>query len=518
MNENEMFYREDLIAEVRHNLSKMLMNPDFIPRLHALGRAFGEGDEPEAAHARVHIDIGAGREYPWRWDGSDSIKPPTEVFDWEVNKTVPYKVSLNRGIVKYTSEKVYEMGYFSPNPFKNVVVLFKGAPLYTISLDIFPPKTIMYDNHDGLYRLTTPKGYDEMERCYMQERGRGRFPYYSIRRRYDAESSLHIMHPIKENDKYYKNPDVLKLLGGTFGIEFESNGGYIPEHECFRNGLIPLRDGSISGIEYATNIMSPTAEGFSQLRRQCDSLHKYTGYDKECSLHIHFGGYPMLKDPRFIFALYYTGVKLQNALSGYLPEYTFKTSLYKNSGKDYCNALPMLQSFGEVYSFLSEGTSFLGSLTAPHPNDSRHEAKWNVHSRYYWMNLINLCFYKSPKTIEFRFLRPSHNYNKIVNWIFIMNAIILFAQKVVEECDTTPDSPNMHLSQCIRLKLAGQVNPIKCVLMEVYPRKVVESLMNFLTILKANVHYQESCDDKIGVLDEIDDTTITTNVLELTHV
>ena len=38
--------------------------------------------------------------------------------------------------------------------------------------------------------------------------------------------------------------------------------------------------------------------------------------------------------------------------------------------------------------------------------------------------------YDSPKTVEFRFLRPTYCFNKILAWLYILNAILRFSEDV----------------------------------------------------------------------------------------
>jgi hypothetical protein len=54
-------------------------------------------------------------------------------------------------------------------------------------------------------------------------------------------------------------------------------------------GLIPLRDGSITGIEFSTVVLQGN-EGLNLLKQQVEALNANTIFDKDCSLHIHFGG------------------------------------------------------------------------------------------------------------------------------------------------------------------------------------------------------------------------------------
>ena len=47
---------------------------------------------------------------------------------------------------------------------------------------------------------------------------------------------------------------------------------------------------------------------------------------------------------------------------------------------------------------------------------------------YFWVNFINALCYNVNKTIEFRLLSPTYNFNKILLWIYIFNAILKYAE------------------------------------------------------------------------------------------
>jgi hypothetical protein len=223
-----------------------------------------------------------------------------------------------------------------------------------------------------------------------------------------------------------KEHKLSKYLHYTFGVEFETSQGYIPQDICFRDGLIPLRDGSITGLEYSTVVLNGN-EGLCLLEQQVESLKEYTYFNKECSLHIHMGGYPL--DPLKIFRLYNTCKKLEPYIEHIVPNLTFNSAEYKLNGKDYCTKLANYKNFEELYTGLV-GRKFMDSFTQPHPLDIRREAKWHIDTRYTWVNFINALCYNVNKTIEFRFLRPTYNFKKIVLWLYIFNAILKFSEEM----------------------------------------------------------------------------------------
>jgi hypothetical protein len=74
-----------------------------------------------------------------------------------------------------------------------------------------------------------------------------------------------------------------------------------------------------------------------------------------------------------------------------------------------------------------------------HPKDPSRSAKWNIHTRYTWINFINLLFGDGAKTVEFRLHGPTFNEGKILNWMLICSAILDYAESAdkvltIDEC------------------------------------------------------------------------------------
>ena len=246
---------------------------------------------------------------------------------------------------------------------------------------------------------------------------------YSFERKYEAVQNFKLFDNKQLKIESEEFP-IAKHVKRTIGIEFETSLGYISERDCFNYGLIPLRDGSISGIEYSTVILQGNS-GFNLLKKQLDLLRNYTHFNKECSLHIHFGNFPL--DVTKISRLYTILLRIQDQMEWYVPALTFRTNEYKANGKSYCKKLPEFANFDNMfYNFTS--MPFLGSFVQPHPDDLTRTHKWNVHSRYYWCNFVNLLCYNVNKTVEFRFLRPTYNLEKILTWIYILNGILTYAE------------------------------------------------------------------------------------------
>lgn len=399
-----------------------------------------------------------------------------------------------RGIV-HISDDYVEFGWFKASPDNIVVLLNRGGwrgidrGAYTgISREALPG--LIWSNRLGYYIHTKDLTPEEIL-CHKLIKGQGNFPY-QFPKHYEAAESFHLFkdaQTVLEDTEY----PLSKYLGYTFGLEFETSMGYIPQEKCFRDGLIPLRDGSISGIEYSTVVLEGN-RGLNLLKQQLDTLKKHTKFNKECALHIHMGGFPV--DPMNIFALYSLWYAVERDLENrnYVPELSFHTANYKNNHKDYCNKLPVVGDFNELFKKVT-GKRYLGSLVQPHPADIEKRAKWNIKARYYGLNLVNMLCYKGPKTVEFRFLRPSFNYRKITLWLYILNAVLKYAEKLAAEwkeaghCDTEE-----MIGWIVNQKFHGLSNLLK----EVYDESTCEHLTGELKLLQLAVLAQRNNGDLCG--------------------
>lgn len=341
-----------------------------------------------------------------------------QVYD-EVLQKWTSLLKCNRILIEITNGHAL-FGY-TEAPVVNII--YKSADKTSIA---YTNLSILKNNFEfsklqGYYFCTNNYSPKEIQQQIFIK-GNGNFPY-TFSKHYEAIDSFDIF-----KDKQSILNTLVKIpkqpIHYTFGLEFETSQGYIPEDICFRDGLIPLRDGSISGIEYSTVILKEES-GLQLLYQQLQTLREYTNFNKECSLHIHLGGFPL--NPDKIFRLYQICYSLESDLSCLLPKYTFNTSKYKDNNKNYCKSLDCYGTFKQMYSSLV-GREFYNSLEQPHPCDVNRNRKWQISTRYFWCNFINILCYKVNKTIEFRFLRPTYNFNKIVLWLYIFNAILKYAE------------------------------------------------------------------------------------------
>ena len=230
----------------------------------------------------------------------------------------------------------------------------------------------------------------------------------------------------------------------TFGFEFETVKGVVPQHITDTLGLIPLRDGSIDGLEYVTIPLGGEV-GIQTLIESLSELKKRTRYDKNCSVHVHIGNIP--RTPEFLIALFKVLFIVQDSIFDLFPFYKQKNCGIKKKG--YTKPLPaelfyaldnkidskseIDKNFNYLFEFLSMGQSFYDfdndlNNVKKHPADPQGNQKWNITSRYYWVNLIPIIF-GNKQTVEFRIHTPSYDQQKLVNFLFLCTSIVNYTKR-----------------------------------------------------------------------------------------
>lgn len=330
---------------------------------------------------------------------------------------------------------------------------------------------------------------------------------YTFSREYEAISHLDLFSGNEKlvNPKRILGADDIKY---SFGLEYETACGMIPEYLCFRDGLIPLRDGSITGVEYSSIVLKKE-KGVNLILQELETLNKYTEFNKECALHMHLGGYPVRGS--FILTLYSLLSLLQNNFKIHCNEWIYNTAQYKNSHKDYCKKLPNFDSFRELYESFT-GNRWANSLRKPHPNDVDRSHKWNVSTRYYSVNFINMLCYESPKTIEFRFLRPTFNFTKVYTWLLTFNAILKTAEDWTTKYGALGIAPAARVC-CKELDL-DSYDEISCEKIVSYalPSNVSNAVVECLNKLRISSRQQRSIGDFIGINTSYEDKLLDPNI------
>jgi len=408
-------------------------------------------------------------------------------YDYEYNlwKLLNNNERVVEGIVDWTWDEGITFGKFTSNRLRNTKIFIQGKLRTILSIDIVNKIPNIAEGLNGYYYCTTEANIPKEFNIKLKPR---KDNYYSFPLNYNSDNL------IAEFSKYFKenfvgdsllsdNYKLIEKLGFTFGVEFETEKGAIPENLLKPNGLIACKDGSISGFEYVT-IPLFGKEGIQAIKKNCKLLFKYCSCSPLESLHIHLGGYP--KTVKGIVSIFRLGQLIEDEIYKLFPYYYVDTSNFKR--KSYCNPLPNLgatltdtnEIFKVIYHWLSSGNEFSGRFpTGQHPLDRDGQHKWEVNSRYYWLNLVPLLWGKK-ETIEFRCHVPTMNDQKVINWIYITMAILAYAKKYQTLLGTT------------ELKDISPIN-LKIILTEFYPDEVSNILIRYIEERKK--HYSKRQDN-----------------------
>lgn len=407
----------------------------------------------------------------------------TIIYDNTIKEWVIRRNFHRRALVGIDSS-ILEFGYISDS-IRCPVAKISGEVMFLCIDDQMLKDYFVFSEKIGFYLLKTESNPDDTKII-----GSGGFPY-TFTKQYESLFNLELFRDkqlIENNYKYWASK---YLYDYTFGFEFETSCGYVPQHECFKSGLIPLRDGSITGLEY-TSVVLQGNDGLNMLHQELEQLKAHCKFDKECSLHIHIGGYPV--NDRYLWVLYNVFLAFENKIKKFLPKWTFETRRYKASGKDYCKKLwGDVINFNQLYRNIA-GSNYFGDLHQNHPDDPFREHKWNVHSRYYWVNLVNMMCYSGPKTIEFRFLRPSFDEKKIVHWLILLISLLEYSKKIAEKAIKLEDVASFVEKDFTLIKLINKQ----------FGKKHASEMKKFLIDLKNAVAIQTDSDDLWGSLYQIE--------------
>lgn len=329
---------------------------------------------------------------------------------------------------------------------------------------------------------------------------------FSIISKSKKASTLPDVHFVNSNVK-----DVLNNFGFSVGIEYETSGGIvlknsnrfpvvfsrgvIPENELFESGLLPTRDGSISGIEYVSVPMKNNIPKL--LNKQLKTLRRHTSITVKDSLHVHIGNIPHL-DYQFVVAMYKLGIIIENDIYKMFPSLYKRTSEFKrrdynnpllrgnNNGNELFNPkVPAVEKMVHIYKWLggdmdyapiikgdrSKDLDFDISQLVVHPADPEGTRKWHINGRYTWCNFVPLIWnLDSYKTLEFRIHVPTFSINKIIYWLLIIRGIVLYADKYKVEL--------FHLEE--RNVLGRVREKLKFIISQIYTPDVAELINSYI--------------------------------------
>jgi hypothetical protein len=361
------------------------------------------------------------------------------VYDNFNKKYVPNTASSGL-IYGFINDKL-EVGYFQKN-INCVKVVSPDGIKNAINDNVFLKNYQFREKiSDGTYyHISLMKAIDFVKKVKPSADYKHSLPY-------DSKDVIH--NYVDNYEKCYNSSielnnekDVLKILKDlSFGLEFESVRGEIPKHICSRLGLIPLRDGSIEGLEYVT-IPLQGSKGICTIHDVVKELEYRTEYNDTCSFHLHLGNIP--RTAGFITAFTKLSLGIQDEIFSMFNLYKKYNFRYKN--KNYSapfdtfkmlnkldkniNSKNLIENFNTIFTYLSEGHTLQnygdnGDLSKVnyHPKDPNGNQKWNIHTRYHIHNMIPLIF-GNKQTIEFRIHTPTYDVNKIIGFV-LFNAVLV---------------------------------------------------------------------------------------------
>ena len=337
----------------------------------------------------------------------------------------------------YIDQNYIEFGYFDITA-DCLPIVFEGTIKWLINKENC--KLPLYWRNDcGAY--TTDKGYEnnikrQSKLCW----------HYPIDKVYNF-SKLKLKPP-----KYDVKEDIdFKTVSNfTIGVEYETQAGNIPWLTLRDLGLVPLYDGSINGHEYVTHPL--TWKQLPIITQHLAALSKYTEFDKNCSLHIHFGNFPVTFNK--IDNLVKCWKNFQFDLLRYIPSFSYRVEHYKDNGKAYNKPL-LVDNLIEFYENTT-GNEFENDDSFYWSNkfDEDEYRKWEVFGRYHNLNIMHLISGHKHKTVEFRFLHPTYNYVEIKWFIIIFGC---FLQYIIDndevDIDLTVDKLISNLEQSLKSKM-----------------------------------------------------------------
>lgn len=243
------------------------------------------------------------------------------------------------------------------------------------------------------------------------------------------------------------------LFNYKYGLEIETEGGWFPESLYYQYGCVPLKDGSILGIELTTLPIAETRGRFRYYESLFEKLAKYTLVTQNNSLHVNLSGF---KDsPEFRVAFYNLYYRLQQEINAFIPLY--KRDLHylvnkQGGAKDHCKPMEKLdivkrystnkdlykteiaEADRVIFQWLNEGIYNNDFNISNRRHRKEGQPKWEWYSRYYAVNLIPLYFGNVDNArIEFRVHSGTINKYKAINWIILCGMIVKYCEHNIEK-------------------------------------------------------------------------------------
>jgi len=351
--------------------------------------------------------------------------------------------NLSEGVVSFENKNVPIIGYFSNINNESTKINYKGVEYPCFNDEILVNSNFIEDLQTGVFYHRQSLPSMRFIRIGNIPNGLKNTLQYDSRNLTKNKSILYEkLYVPKYSESVENYGDILKDL--TFGLEFETINGFVPTRICDKLGLIPLKDGSIQGLEYVT-IPLQGKKGMQSLIDSIKELSKRTTYNDDCSLHLHIGNIPRTEE--FFLALYKMLVLMEQPMYELFPVY--KKYNYGVKRKHYTkpfslnetiylmdpviNKSNIKQNFSVLYNYLSMGQNYSDRESDlknvhSHPSDPNGDSKWNIRTRYHWVNMIPLLF-GNKQTVEFRLHTPTYDINKIMNYLVLCSSLINYVKE-----------------------------------------------------------------------------------------
>ena len=367
----------------------------------------------------------------------------TEQIVWDYSSN---EYSFTKGLTFGIIDDKLTRGYFKKDMNSIIVEMEDSYRMYVLNKSVIEKNYAFREKlSDGnFYHISRMKAYDFIKKVPPTNDYKTSLPYDSkdILEQNIMNYEKHYVPSLKLNNE----ENISKLIQDlSFGLEFETTAGQVPKNIHNRLGLIPLRDGSIAGLEYVTIPLSGV-KGICNIVESVKELKYRTEYNDTCSMHLHIGNIP--RTPEFITAFFKLTLALQDEIFSMFNLYKKYNFKYKNKNYsapfntyDILSRLDpvitkdnLIKNFDVIFTELSEGYSLgtygdRGDLSQVHhhPKDPSGHQKWNIHSRYKIHNMVPLIF-GNKKTIEFRIHTPTYDIDKIMFFVFINSILVNFTK------------------------------------------------------------------------------------------
>lgn len=358
---------------------------------------------------------------------------------WNHTRNV-YTNDLTKLVYGYVDKN--EKGYFEYDKLHSVTAVDEnGSMLYIMNVDNIP-STHAIDYMDGIFK---PKNMINFAKPISSDRNKPIYKYLSSDRygfgEDPATSSVE-----KSYKTYIENiiPESVfdKFFGKyTYGMEIETDSGWLPEPYYWRHGALPLKDGSIFGTEITT-FPYTSYKMFNNLATLMQAVSKYTKASFNTSLHVNIGN--IKNTASFRTALWVLYCRIQNEIESFIPMYKRDQRFFnekRGRGKDHCRIQESLDVVRRYTDYKSEiplaDARIKKFLNEGHVSSTfvkEGSAKWDQRTRYFALNMLPAYFVKNDcPRVEFRVHSGTVNPIKTICWVLICGAIVKYAEECYEK-------------------------------------------------------------------------------------